>query len=159
MHEFGGGYTNIQSMTATSSFINTRFKKTTSEIWFLCIKNSAVAQLGRSNCVTPSPEASLKSGGGWRESLVPLHTCLRGLLAQQWSSSRTSSPRVFSGGSDGKESACNSGDRGSIPGEGRTPGGGDGNPLQYTCLENPMDTRAWQATVHRFPKSQTQLSN
>ena len=45
----------------------------------------------------------------------------------------------------------------SIPGSGRSPGGGHGNPLQYSCLENPMDRGAWQATVHRVPKSRTQL--
>ena len=65
----------------------------------------------------------------------------------------------FPGGSDGKEPACNSGDPGSIPGSGRSPGEGNGNPLQYSCLENSMDRRAWQATVHGFAKSQTGLSN
>ena len=50
--------------------------------------------------------------------------------------------------SDGKESLCNSGDPGSIPGSGRFPGEGNGNPLQYSCLENPMDRGAWWATVH-----------
>ena len=49
----------------------------------------------------------------------------------------------FCGGSVGKESACNSGDMGSIPGLGRSPGEGNGNPLQYSCLENPMDGGAW----------------
>ena len=49
----------------------------------------------------------------------------------------------------GKESACNAEDPGSIPGSGRSPGEGNGNPLQYSCLENPMERRAWQATVHR----------
>ena len=48
----------------------------------------------------------------------------------------------------GKESACNAGDLGSIPGSGRSPGEGNGNPLQYSCLENPMDKGVWQATVH-----------
>ena len=62
-------------------------------------------------------------------------------------------------GSDGKESACNVGDPGSIPGSGRSPGEGSGNPLQYSCLENPMDGGAWQATVHEVAKSQTRLSN
>ena len=47
----------------------------------------------------------------------------------------------------------------SIPGSGRLPAGGYGNPLQYSCLENPMDRRAWQAIVHRIAKSQTQLSD
>ena len=48
-------------------------------------------------------------------------------------------------------------DTGSVPGLGRSPGGGRGNPLQYSYLENPMDRGAWQATVHRIAKSQTQL--
>ena len=52
------------------------------------------------------------------------------------------------GGSDGKELACKVGDLGSIPGLGRSPGGGHGNPLQYSCLENSMDRGAWQATVY-----------
>ena len=49
----------------------------------------------------------------------------------------------FPGGSDDKESACSAGDQGSIPGSGRSPGEGNGNPLQYSCLENPMDRGAW----------------
>ena len=60
-----------------------------------------------------------------------------------------------------KESACNArgiGDMGSVPGSGRSPGGGNGNPLQYSCLENPVDRGAWWATVHRVTKSQTRLS-
>ena len=67
------------------------------------------------------------------------------------------SPPSFPGGSDGKESACNAGDRGLIPGSGRSPGEGNGYPLQ--CLENPMDREAWWATVHRLIKSQTWLSD
>ena len=62
----------------------------------------------------------------------------------------------FPGGSDGKESACNAGDLSSIPGSGRSPGEGNGNPLQYSCLENPMDRGAWQSLV---TKSQAQLSD
>ena len=61
----------------------------------------------------------------------------------------------------GKESACNAGnarDAGSIPGSGRSPEGGNGNPLQYSCMENPMDRGAWWATVHGATKSRTQLS-
>ena len=64
----------------------------------------------------------------------------------------------FPGGSDGKASAYNVGDPGSIPGSGRSPGEGNGNPLSYSCLENPMDGGAWWATVHGVPKSQTRLS-
>ena len=65
----------------------------------------------------------------------------------------------FPGGSDGKESACNAGDPCSIPGLGRSPGEGNGNPLQYSCLENPMDRGAWQAVVHGVAKSRTQLTH
>ena len=65
----------------------------------------------------------------------------------------------FPGGSDSKESACNVGDLGSIPGLERSLGEGNDNPLQYSCLENPTDRRAWQATVHGVAKSQTHLSN
>ena len=65
----------------------------------------------------------------------------------------------FPGDSAGKESTCNAGDLGSIPGSGRSPGEGNGNPLQYSCLENPKDGGAWQVTVHRVTKSQTQLSD
>ena len=67
--------------------------------------------------------------------------------------------RGFPCNSVGKESACNAGDLGSISGLGTSPGGGNGNPLQYSCLENPMDRGAWQATVHGFAKSWTQLSD
>ena len=59
------------------------------------------------------------------------------------------------GGSDGKESACSAGDSGSISVLGRSPGEGNGNPLHYSCLENPMDGGAWQATVHGVPKNWT----
>ena len=65
----------------------------------------------------------------------------------------------FPGGSDGKASACNAGDPGSIPGSGRSSGEGNGNPLQYSCLENPMDGEAWQAAVHGVTKSWAQLSD
>ena len=59
----------------------------------------------------------------------------------------------FPGGSDGEASACNVGDPGLIPGLGRSPGEGNGNPLQYSCLENPTDGGAWQITVHGIAKS------
>ena len=58
----------------------------------------------------------------------------------------------------GKESTCHAGDGGSIPGSGRSPGGGYGNPLQYSCLGNPMDREAWWATVHGLIQIQTWLS-
>ena len=58
-----------------------------------------------------------------------------------------------------KVSAYSVGDLGSIPGSGRSPGEGNGNPLQYSCLENPMDGEAWWTTIHGVTKSRTQLSN
>ena len=64
----------------------------------------------------------------------------------------------FPSGSDGRESACNAGDPGLIPRSGRSPGGGNSNPLQYSCLENSMDRGAWRATVHGVAKSWTQLN-
>ena len=61
----------------------------------------------------------------------------------------------FLDGSDGKESAYNAGDLGSIPGSGRSPGERHGNPLQYSCLENPMDRGAWWAVVNGVTQSDT----
>ena len=69
--------------------------------------------------------------------------------------------KVFPNGSAGKESACDAGDKGDVGlilGSGRSPGEGNGNPLQYSCLENPMDRGAWKAIDHRVEKSPTRLS-
>ena len=66
---------------------------------------------------------------------------------------------VLPGGSDTKESVCSVGDPSLIPGLGRSPGEGNGNPLQYSCLENSMNGEAWRATVHGVAKSWTQLSD
>ena len=68
-------------------------------------------------------------------------------------------PVVIPDGSEVKASACNSGDMGSIPGLGRSPGEGNGNPLQYPCLENIMDRGAWWAAVHGVTKGRARLSN
>ena len=65
----------------------------------------------------------------------------------------------FLGGSVVKNPPANAGDVGSIPGSGRSPGGENGNPLQYSCLENPMDRGSRRATVHEVTKSQTQLND
>ena len=65
----------------------------------------------------------------------------------------------FPGGSDGKESGCNAGDLGSIPGSGRSSEEGNGNPLQCSCLENSMDRGAWQAIDHGVAKSWTNMTN
>ena len=64
----------------------------------------------------------------------------------------------FPGGSDGKESAHNAGDPGLIPGLERSPGEGNGNLLQYSCLENPMGRGTWSAIAHGVAKSQMRLS-
>ena len=65
----------------------------------------------------------------------------------------------FPGGPDDKESACDTGDLGSIPGPERSPGEGNGYPLQYSCPENSMDKGAWQTAVHEVTKSRTWLNN
>ena len=73
-----------------------------------------------------------------------------GLSSQRWG---------FPSGSDSKVSVYSAGDPGSIPGSGRSPGEGNGSPLQYSCLENAMDGGAWWATVHGVTKSWTRWSN
>ena len=65
----------------------------------------------------------------------------------------------FLGNANGKESVCNAGDPGLIPESGRSLGEGNGNPLQYSCLEKSIDRRAWQTTVYGVAKSRTRLSN
>ena len=75
-----------------------------------------------------------------------------------WTSKRKSQiwcKEMTCGGSDGKESTCNARDLDLIPGSGRSPGGGNGHPLQYSCLENPMDRGAWRATVPGITESDT----
>ena len=95
----------------------------------------------------------------------PVSRALKDMLLACHSSIVTSNSKFvmqalgFPGGSDGKESARNAGDPGSIPGSGKSPGEGNGNPLQYSCLGNPMDRGTWWATVHGVTKSQTQLSD
>ena len=83
-------------------------------------------------------------------------------VGHDWASSTAESLDLgeeFLCGSVGKESACSAGNLGLIPGFGRSPGGGHGNPLKYSCLENPMDRGAWQATVHGVAKSQIRLND
>ena len=65
----------------------------------------------------------------------------------------------FPGSSGSKESACSTGDKGAVPGLGRCPGERNGYPLQYSCLENPMDRGVWRVTVPRVAKCQTRLSD
>ena len=85
---------------------------------------------------------------------------MNGILEQSQGRHRIkSSLKGFPCSSVGKESACSAGDPGSIPGLGRSPGEGNGNPLQYPCLENLMDRGTWWIAVHRVPKSQARLSD
>ena len=72
-----------------------------------------------------------------------------------WLATYNQHPLGYPGGSGGKESACNAWEKGSIPRLGRSPGGGYGNPLQYSCLEHPMDRGTWQATVHGVTEADT----
>ena len=108
----------------------------------------------------------------WSMSLLEKYKSnLRGITSHQsaWPSSKKSThdkrwrgcggKGTLSGGSDGEDPACSVGDWSLIPGSGRSPGGGHGYPLQYSCLENPMDRAAWWATVHGVKKSRTQLSH
>ena len=106
----------------------------------------------------------MTSAFSWQNSvsLCPASFCsLRPnlLLLQVFLDFLTFAFQGFPGGSQDKASASNVGDLGSIPGSGRSPGEGNGNPLQYSRLESPMDREAWQATVYGFAKSQTRLSD
>ena len=114
---------------------------------------------------------SFSNAWKWKVKLKLL-SCVR-LLATPWTAAHQTPPSMRFSRQDywigvplpspfprwlsGKESACQEGDPSSIPGSGRSPGGGHSNPLQYSCLKNPMDRGAWPATVHRVRKSWTQL--
>ena len=100
-------------------------------------------QAGSLPLVPKCPQMSLISSL-WAKSI-----CFRDKISVSWG---------FHSNSDGKESTWNAGDLGLIPGLRRSPGEGHGNPLQYSCLENPMDRGAWQATVHRVAQSRTRLN-
>ena len=93
-----------------------------------------------------------------RMPCVPV--CLGGkgfLLVLKWDGLQ--GVRGFPGGSDGKESACNVGDPGSVPGSGRSPEEGNGYPIQFSCLKNPMDRGTWRLIVHGIANSQIWLSD
>ena len=102
----------------------------------------------------------------WDMSISPIthHTFVSVVPSKYLSVSHILSYCIFSqlgfpSGSNGKEPSCNVRDPCSIPGSGRSSGEGNGNPLQYSCLQNPMDRGAWWAIVHEMAKSQTRLSN
>ena len=105
---------------------------------------------GRGWRMTPLGTPSPKEGHGPLASRTPARTPgVQPCLSRSWG---------FPGGSAGKDSACNAGGPGLIPGLGRSPGEGNDNPLQYSCLGNPMNRGAWWATVHGIAKSRTRLS-
>ena len=96
---------------------------------------------------------------GTLKSLLQHHSSKASILRHSaFFTVQLSHPWGFPGGSEVKASACNAGDLGLIPESGRSPGEGNGNPLQYSCLENPMDGGAWWAIVHGVAKSQRRLS-
>ena len=97
-------------------------------------------------------QASLSVESPGKNTGVGSHSLLQGISPTQGSNSSLLHCREIPGYSGGKESACNAGDPGSIPGWGRSPGEGSGNPLQYSCLENSIDRGASWATVHGVAK-------
>ena len=106
----------------------------------------------------PTISSSIIHFSSWLQSFPEL----RSLLRSQFFTCLFGFPLIrldFPGGSDGKVSAYNVGGLGLIPGSGRSPGEGNGNPLQYSCLKNPMNRGAWCAAVHGVVKSRTQLSD
>ena len=120
---------------------------------------SLVAQVVK--CLPTMWETSVQSLGGedLMEKGMAIHSSI---LAPRPKKKKDGLKEILWGfpcSSGGKVSACNAGDLGLIPESGRSPGEGNGNPLQYSCLENPMDQGTWWATVHGVTKSQTQLSD
>ena len=114
----------------------------------------------QTTCPLPGKDQDSKFGEPFLLGTYHFHTIVKLKIKGQTMINGGQSVVVgFPGGSDDKESACNAGDLGSIPGSGRSPGGGHGNPLQYSCPESPMDRGAWRATAHGLTESRTRLSN
>ena len=107
---------------------------------------------GEGQAHQPQPSRWEHGGASWRQTGT-----LGGAPASPSSPSVWPDSKGFPGGSDAKESACRAGDPGSNPWLGRSLGEGNGHPLQYSCLENPMHRGAWRATIHRVAKSWTPL--
>ena len=112
-------------------------------IYFLCMYEKSIIARKISSICSSLPLRDW-GGGKFMEGSDWLKKPTAGSLLSYWSILVTG----FSGGSAGEESTCNAGDTGWIPGSGRSPGGENGNPLQYSCLENPMDRGTWRAAVH-----------
>ena len=115
--------------------------------WFPDEGSNLIPSIGRRSPTTGPPGKSLQSGHCF---VVVLY-----LPNMTWPPTWL----VFPSGSDSKESACKAGDQGLTPGSEKSPGEGNGNPLQYSCLEIPMDGGGWQAPIYGVAKSQTRLSN
>ena len=113
------------------------------------------------HCVflTPEKKVHRKIRGGWRGGKGERFLLILSIMWKKdgelgnLGPTCSSAPPFLDDGSNCKESACNAGDLVSIPGSGRSPGEGNGYPLPYSCLENPMDRGAWRATVHGVTKS------
>ena len=103
------------------------------------------------NCELPNVPAGFRKGRGTRDQIANICWIIK--KAREFQKTSSLVAQIV------KASACNAGDLGSIPGWGRSSGEGNGNPLQYSCLENSMDGGAWWATVHGVTKSGTQLSD
>ena len=99
----------------------------------------------------PDVQAGFRKGRGTRDQIANIYWIIK--KAREFQKTSSLVAQIV------KASACNAGDLGSIPGWGRSSGEGNGNPLQYSCLENSMDGGAWWATVHGVTKSGTQLSD
>ena len=127
-------------------------------LWFSLLPENPPHLQGRGSA-TRAPSA-------WCQKLFPLmktsHDHRFGLFSFTLEEKKNMQVRTLLGFPGGsvfkKKTACQAGDVGLIPGSGRSPGEGNGNPLQYSCLENPMDRGAWWATVHGVAKSRKQLS-
>ena len=135
---------------------------TTFTLFFLDIYLCLLLSLVETSCLLWSPPALLPSPGiaSFEISISPPLCFSLAKMENYWLASLAA--RGFPGGSVIKNLptyAGDAGDTGSIPGSGRLPGGGHGNPLQYSCLGNPMDQGAWRATVHGVTKNWTRLSN
>ena len=124
------------------------------------------SKVDRRGQIHPSPWNKTEMGWTTRNGKKPVWHAVRSISITQWFETSNSYKTVslsclgFPCSSDSKESACNEGDLGSIPGPGRFPGGGQGNPLQYCCLKNRHGQRSLAGyTAHGVTKSQTRLSN
>ena len=109
-----------------------------------------------------SPQLEKAHAQQWRPSTAKINKLInlkKFFKGTERDSCKSSSGPFPGGGSDSEESACSAGDPGSIPESERFPAEGNGNPLQYSCLENSMDRGAWWAIVHGVTKNQTCLSN